>query len=89
MIFGERRTVEDFMEKDVTERIARTRHKHYEDKRKGKVNFIEDTIKQGTLYQLKETFPNFEKGPVNMHRTSRSAQPHAAVGKIQHHNTYG
>jgi hypothetical protein len=44
-MFGVSRSVEDFMDKDVTERIARTRHKHYEDKRKGKVNFIEDTIK--------------------------------------------
>ena len=46
------------MEKDVTEQIATLRHKHYEEKRKGKIRLIEDTIKHGVLASLKETFPN-------------------------------
>ena len=42
----------------VTEQIASLRHKHYEEKRKGKIRLIEDTIKHGVLASLKETFPN-------------------------------
>ena len=46
------------MEKNTTEQIATLRHKHYEEKRKGKIRLIEDTIKHGVLASLKETFPN-------------------------------
>ena len=46
------------MEKGTTEQIATLRHKHYEEKRKGKIRLIEDTIKHGVLASLKETFPN-------------------------------
>ena len=53
------------MEKGVTEQIASLRHKHYEEKRKGKIKLIEDTIKHGVLASLKETFPN-GAGPTNM-----------------------
>ena len=45
------------MEKGITEQIATLRHKHYEEKRKGKIRLIEDTIKHGVLASLKETFP--------------------------------
>jgi hypothetical protein len=39
--------MEAFLEKDVTERIARTRHRHYDEKRKANIRIIEEGIKRG------------------------------------------
>ena len=41
------RAMEAFLEKGVTERIARTRHRHYDEKRKANIRIIEEGIKRG------------------------------------------
>ena len=54
------RQVESFLQdKNVSERIARTRHKHYEEKRKARIKFIEEEIKTGKLDEYKLNFPFF------------------------------
>lgn len=62
------------MDKTTTEQIATLRHKHYEEKRKGKIRLIEDTIKHGVLASLKETFPN-APGSVNQSTLTVGQQP--------------
>ena len=44
------------MGKGVAEEIASIRLQHYEEKRKGKIRLLSDTIKLGMLDSLKETF---------------------------------
>ena len=40
----------------ITQNIMTIRYKHYEDKRRGSVKLIEETIRGGFLTSLKETF---------------------------------
>ena len=43
------------MEKNVTEKIARVRHAHFDEKRKGKIQLVEQTIRDGLLQSFKDT----------------------------------
>ena len=59
------RPLEEFLkEKDVTERIAQTRHLHYEERRKERVKQVFDLINESgkeksDLSLMKEHFPFF------------------------------
>jgi hypothetical protein len=71
------RSLEFFKGKDVAEDIAQIRLQHYEEKRKGKIRLLSDTIKLGMLDSLKETF----KSPDRLSKTE------AKVRKAEMHNT--
>jgi len=70
------RSLEEFKrEKDVTERIAMTRHKYYEERRKERIKKIHDFIndpKEG-LQMMKEHFPFFLQEAPSHVRNSKSA----------------
>jgi hypothetical protein len=61
----------------VAEDIAQIRLQHYEEKRKGKIRLLSDTIKLGMLDSLKETF----KSPDRLSKTEPK------VRKADIHNT--
>ena len=43
------------MDKSVTEKIARVRHAHFDEKRKGKIQLVEQTIRDGMLQSFHDT----------------------------------
>ena len=77
------RPLEAFMEKNVSERIARTRHKHYDEKRKANIRTIEEAIKKGKLDIMKEEYPFLLHG-----RNSKSANPHSPINLRHFYQTY-
>jgi hypothetical protein len=70
------RSLEYFKGKDVAEDIAQIRLQHYEEKRKGKIRLLSDTIKLGMLDSLKETF----KSPDRLSKT----EPKVRKAEIHH-----
>ena len=61
------------MERGVSEQVCRIRHQHYDEKRKGKVILIEETIRGGMLQSLKETFGPLDQksDPLHLSLTSQ------------------
>lgn len=55
------RSVDDFRTRDAPDEIVSIRYQHYEEKRKGKIRLLSDTIKHGMLDSLKETFQQQHK----------------------------
>ena len=56
MTYNFLRLPESFEEVGVDKEISKIRHQHYDEKRKGKIKLIADSIKSGLLGDLKETF---------------------------------
>jgi hypothetical protein len=50
------RPPESFADAGTNEAIVKIRHQHYDEKRKGKIKLIADSIKTGMLEDMKETF---------------------------------
>lgn len=68
--------MESFKTKDVSQEIASIRQQHYEEKRKGKVRLLTDTIKLGMLDSLKETFKSPDQRGKSEPRQRPAAEMH-------------
>ena len=76
------------MDKNVSERIARTRHRHYDEKRKANIRTIEESIKHGELERMKEEFPFLLQGVTRNDRTAKSATRVAPINFRYFHSSY-